>query len=406
MVKIRTKEYCPICRQKFTHIQKLGFICAQHKTIPRKYYLDFSWKGRRIRLFSDQYGKPLDSYNRALVLKSRIETESENHQFDPSRYVGADLKDYIFETRIDAWFGSKMIRVEDGELAQSYTSRLKIYIDRYYMPFFRGRDVREIRTIDIKKFQETLSDHAKDQLKKLSPKYKRNIIDALENFFNIQVQEEVIKDKPVFIKDTIAKPKTRWCRRALQDSIISAVPDAHRPIFFLLTRQGIRPGEAVALQWRDIDMTAGTVLIRRTESLRKIKEQTKGKVETYRLLHPDLLLMLKTFPPRFPKDYIFLNVNTGRPYRVNNLEGIWNKACAKVGVDNITLYEGTRHSVASQAATRGVSLFKIGEVLGHSDKRTTERYAKMDVSDQIEVFESPSPAAVTKLSPSTKQSDK
>ena len=400
MVKIRTKEYCPICRQKFIHIDKLGFICDQHKTTPRKYYLDFSWKGRRIRLFCDQYGKPLDSYNRALLLKSKIETESENHQFDPNRYVGADLKDYIFETRISEWLNSKMIRVSDGELAESYTSRLRIYIDRYYMPFFRGRDVREIRTINIKKFLETLSDQAKDTSKKLSPKYKRNIIDALENFFNVLVQDEVIKDKPIFNKDPIPKPKTRWCSRGIQDSVISSIPETHRPIFFLLTRQGIRPGEAVALQWRDVDMTEGTVLIRRTESMRKIKEQPKEKAETYRLLHPDLLLMLKTFPPRFPKDFIFVNAHTGRPYRVNNLECIWNKASAKVGVD-ITLYEGTRHSVASQAATRGVSLFKIGEVLGHSDKRTTERYAKMDVADQLEVFESRSPAIVTKLSPST-----
>ena len=41
----------------------------------------------------------------------------------------------------------------------------------------------------------------------------------------------------------------------------------------------------------------------------------------------------------------------------------------------LRLYDATRHSVASQLLNAGVSLGKIREVLGHSDIRTTQRYA-------------------------------
>jgi site-specific recombinase XerD len=39
------------------------------------------------------------------------------------------------------------------------------------------------------------------------------------------------------------------------------------------------------------------------------------------------------------------------------------------------LYGGTRHSKASQLANYGISLWLVGELLGHSEKKTTEKYA-------------------------------
>lgn len=47
----------------------------------------------------------------------------------------------------------------------------------------------------------------------------------------------------------------------------------------------------------------------------------------------------------------------------------------------------TRHSVASMAATSGVSIAIIKEVLGHTDIRTTQKYAHLDVLAQSQVFE-------------------
>ena len=41
----------------------------------------------------------------------------------------------------------------------------------------------------------------------------------------------------------------------------------------------------------------------------------------------------------------------------------------------VRAYDGTRHSFASQLVNKGKSLEIIGEILGHSDIRTTRRYA-------------------------------
>ena len=51
------------------------------------------------------------------------------------------------------------------------------------------------------------------------------------------------------------------------------------------------------------------------------------------------------------------------------------------------MYQATRHSVASMAATSGVSIQIIKEVLGHTDIRTTMKYAHLDVIAHSQVFE-------------------
>jgi site-specific recombinase XerD len=64
---------------------------------------------------------------------------------------------------------------------------------------------------------------------------------------------------------------------------------------------------------------------------------------------------------------------------------ILRRACDRAGVKDVHVYAGTRHSVASQAANRGVPVQKIGAVLGHRDLKSTLRYAHLDVSSLREV---------------------
>lgn len=59
-----------------------------------------------------------------------------------------------------------------------------------------------------------------------------------------------------------------------------------------------------------------------------------------------------------------------------------------MGVD-ITLYEATKHSLASIAVSNGAPLTTIKEVLGHTDIRTTLKYAHNDLESQGVVFQRP-----------------
>ena len=370
---------CPTCGKRFTHVPKLGFICPTCQTIPRRFFIDLWWQGIRVGICSDKLGQPLDSFERAGRLNATIQTEIDNHNFDPSKYIKAEAQKFYFETRIKKWFSEKEEDATKGKLSQAYINPLRGYVANYFLPFFLGRDVRDIRAIDLKDFYRQLPD-------RLSPKTQKNLLNALENFFKMLILDEIIEKKPAFPKVSVPDPDVTWCDRETQDKMLGAIPEKHRPIFYFLTRQGVRPGEVVAIKWGDINLKLGTLTLKRAMSNRKIVEKTKtGKITT-RLLHPDILDILRNAPIGLPHAYLFVNPNSKNPYLTDTLQKIWRKARKKVNI-NIKLYEATRHSVASMAASSGVSMAIIKEVLGHTDIRTTQKYSHLDVLAQGQVFD-------------------
>ena len=91
---IRAKGECPVCKKGFIEIHRLGFVCLEHQTVPKRLWIDLPWKGKRIRIFSDKTGQVLDTYDRADRLRERIESELEDYTFDPTRYVAAEVSKF------------------------------------------------------------------------------------------------------------------------------------------------------------------------------------------------------------------------------------------------------------------------------------------------------------------------
>ena len=78
----------------------------------------------------------------------------------------------------------------------------------------------------------------------------------------------------------------------LLDSLASLGLRRARVAALIMWRSGLRIGETVALEWRDIDLTAGTLLIRR------------GRGRTVPL-HPDLASLFANWPSSYgPRDFV------------------------------------------------------------------------------------------------------
>ena len=63
---------------------------------------------------------------------------------------------------------------------------------------------------------------------------------------------------------------------------------------------------------------------------------------------------------------------SGKRWGYYALREEWNRAAALVSL-RVSMYEGLKHSSATDAARRGVSLEIIAQALGHSDSRITQR---------------------------------
>ena len=79
-----------------------------------------------------------------------------------------------------------------------------------------------------------------------------------------------------------------------------------------------------------------------------------------------------------PKSFIgcvFLN-RQGRHYSQTNLNDVWNKAVKAAGYPPISLYNASRHSLGTKLADEGESPEMVAQVLGHTDTKTTKKYAR------------------------------
>jgi integrase len=125
---------------------------------------------------------------------------------------------------------------------------------------------------------------------------------------------------------------------------------------------GARSGEVTAIKWDHIDWQ------------RRLVRLPDSKNNTPRTIHLSdaAIEVLRSTPHVGP--YVVAGQKRGTPYK--GLSRAWALTRRHAGLDDVRLHD-LRHSYASLAAGRGVSLHMIGKLLGHKDFTTTQRYAHL-----------------------------
>ena len=210
-------------------------------------------------------------------------------------------------------------------------------------------------------------------------------MNALRNFFNYLKQRGIVNAIPMFpvIKGDDAKMRTA-IDVDIQEEVLKRLPEIHLGIFEFLMETGLRPGEVCALLVEHIDVRTRTARIERTFTGNQIRETTKQKRKRIIPLSGIALeIAKKQTQDKHPKQYLFINPHTGRNYVSDTLWYIWK---VHSGLE-ITLYEGTRHSFATQLIQdNDVTIVKA--LMGHSDIRTTEKYTHMRINRLADVVNS------------------
>jgi integrase len=217
-----------------------------------------------------------------------------------------------------------------------------------------------------------------------APKTIFNIMTALHKLFTDARNDEIIQQPPRFPpelrRSDLPEPDWRWASEEVQEKIFEHLDPENLYFIMFQACHGTRTGETRALQHQDIDLTNDSVTIRRAFSESELKEHTKTKKN--RTLPLDALwkeIYLSRPRPLDPRGFVFTN-RKGEPYSTTWMWQRWSEACKKAKVPGLTLYAGTRHSLASQAANRGVSIYMIARFLGHTDTKTAQRYAHLDTN--------------------------
>lgn len=382
--QVRTEQKCPQCSSNYIQTEH-SIYCRNCPTSPTKFLIDL-YHNRRIRIYKDESGQILDSYERASRLLTHIRWEIDNHKFDPAKYIRTKHEPYHMNKFSKNWIKEQELRSKTQEIAYSTYHKYLRIIETYIAPYFGRQDIREIRTRDVKDFNTQLARLKTRKKQPLSPKYRQDILGTLRQMFNDALASEDItrSQVPVFPKIEIPQKGFDVLTEREQDEILQKIDCHDRPIYHFILWYGVRPSEARALKRDAVIGDFDQILIRRTFTRNnRIRENPKeGRWRAISLLEETKQILIG-LTPSF-NGYVFIN-KWGRPYSQDYLNATWNEACREASYRYIRLYHAARHSLGTKLANQGLGKDIIASVLGHTSTKTTEKYVRY-ASDALRPF--------------------
>jgi len=131
----------------------------------------------------------------------------------------------------------------------------------------------------------------------------------------------------------------------------------------MLILTGARKREVLDARWQDFDFERRTWRIHTTKS---------GKPRFVPM--SDGLINLLESVPRYDCEWVFPNPKTLKPFV--SFFTSWNTARRLAGLEDVRIHD-LRHSYASFLVNAGRSLYEVQRLLGHTQIKTTQRYAHL-----------------------------
>ncbi len=175
------------------------------------------------------------------------------------------------------------------------------------------------------------------------------------------------------------RPEEIYNAEELNRLIQSAEPGFNRTLIFTVAMTGMRHGEALGLQWGDIDLSAGKITVRRTWPDKWRGEEPifyvpKSKNGVREIPIPDELVQAlkrwKLACPISQWDLVFPKKDGAPHDRKTVLRSALYPAIRAAKVKKLDMH-ALRHTFASLLLSQGTSIPEVSSYLGHADPQIT-----------------------------------
>ena len=327
--------------------------------------------------YTDWQGKRRKSTKRGFATK--LEAEEWLRNFLITQNADFDMK---FE---EFW---KMYCADMETRLREHTMRTKKYIvELKILPYFGKKRVNDITAADIRQWQNEL-------IKKgYSPTYLKTINNQLSAIFNYAVRYYDLKSNPCAKAGSMGKSKAEemdfWTGEEFRKFIDSVMNKRLSYMAFMtLYWTGMRMGELLALNPKDVDLEKRTISI--TKSYQRLGK--KDVITPPKTPKSKRVITIPEFLAADIKDYmdsLYELQENDRLFPITKyyLEHEMQRGIKESGVKRIRVHD-LRHSHASMLIELGFSPLEIANRLGHEKVETTlNTYAHLYPNKQTKLAE-------------------
>ena len=184
------------------------------------------------------------------------------------------------------------------------------------------------------------------------------------------------RDQQPIRRLTLGDHKQRFLSSEEIEGLLRQCQRSTHPYLYLFVKllllTGARKGEALHMRWCDIDFDKRIWTVPRSKNGRSRRiVLNDGAVET--------VLAAGAVAERFGlvvggEAFVFQNPRTQRAYQ--SFYAAYHAARSAAGLTDVRIHD-LRHTFASLLVNRGVSLYEVQTLLGHSSIQMTQRYAHL-----------------------------
>ncbi|MDD2760528.1 MAG: tyrosine-type recombinase/integrase [Methylomonas sp.] len=344
-----------VAREKeYSDTQVVGLKLLVNKQGRKFFYLRYTINKRKRGIKIGEYGPMslIEARQAANELKAQI-----NKGIDPQEEKQQLLQIPTFEEFVTKHYLPHAYA--NKRSAHADESKLRIHL----LPLLKNRRLDQITTQELQRYH--------DQMKsKYTPATSNRHLSLLHRMFKLAVYWGFIGNNPA---TGIRKHQENNERqRYLSDDEIARFIDALRmeenqvaaAAFAFLLYTGARRQEALDAKWEHVDLQRRSWFIPMSKS---------GKSRNVILNRMAIDLLMKQV--RIPGNpYIFPGKVEGN--QLNNPQKAFARVLKKADIKNFRIHD-LRHSHASIAINNGASLYEVQHLLGHSQSKTTTRYAHL-----------------------------
>lgn len=288
-------------------------------------------------------------------------------------------------------YNEYLLYAKKNQKEQSVTT-LKYKFDLHILPYFKDMYLEDINSNIIIDWEDYILSLG------FSNNHNKNLYYILSGFFEYcrifyNFDKKIISNIGCFKKKYEEDRHDFYNINEFNIFISGFDNEVYKQFFCLLFFTGVRPGEAMALKFKDLKN--GYININKTISSHGKREITTPKtyssnrsIKIDKKLEKDILKLKNTYPndSNVSKEelYIFGGIKPLSPSTINRYKA---KACKKADIRPITLHQ-FRHSHATFLIQKGIMINEVSKRLGHSKVSTTlDVYSHTDLSQEKRVID-------------------